>query len=190
MKIYFTSSLSQTDDKHQINIRRIFDFLKKHKHTIYPEELLKKNSAYYNSQTEKEALTAQRGLTKMKKLADLVIVEISRHSLALGQEITLALSLGKPVIALYEEGNQPHVLRDEGGDLLLLTAYNDKNLEEVIKDALEYASSQQDVRFNFFISPSIGNYLDWISKEKKIPRSVYLRTLIEKSMESDEEYNA
>jgi len=190
MKIYFTLSLSQTDDHHQTNCKRILDFLKKQKHNVFPEEILQKHSSFYHTQTDKEALTAQRELTKMKKLADLVIVEISRQSLAVGQEINLALSLGKPVIALYEEGHQPHVLRDEGGDLLLLTVYNDKNLEEVVKDALEYASSQQDVRFNFFISPSIGNYLDWISKEKKIPRSVYLRNLIEKSMEADEEYNS
>ena len=81
------------------------------------------------------------------------------------------------------------MLRDEGGDLLLLAPYNDGNLETVLADALDYASSHQDVRFNFFISPAIGNYLDWISKEKKIPRSVYLRNLIEKDMEENEEYH-
>lgn len=189
MKIYFSVSLSQMDDQLRKNCIRIIKHLKSQGHSVFPEELLEKDSGIYRSQSEKEAIRAQRELTKMKKLADLVLVEVSRQSLGIGQEISLALSLRKPVIALYEEGHRPHVLRDEGGDLLLLAPYNDGNLETVLADALDYASSHQDVRFNFFISPAIGNYLDWISKEKKIPRSVYLRNLIEKDMEENEEYH-
>ena len=189
MKIYFTVSLSQMDEDLRRNCNRIIKYLKSQGHTVFPEEILEKDSNHYLSQSEKEALRAQRELTKMKKLADLVLVEVSRQSLGIGQEISLALSLGKPVIALYEEGHRPHVLRDEGGDLLVLSPYSNDSLEEVVAGALEYASSHQDVRFNFFISPAIGNYLDWISKEKKIPRSVYLRNLIEKDMEENEEYH-
>lgn len=188
MKIYFTVSLSQMDNHLRRNCQNIIRHLKVQGHTVFPEDILDKDPEFYQSQNEKEAIKAQRALTKMKKLADLVIVEVSRQSLGVGQEMALALSLGKPVIALYEEGHRPHVLRDEGGDLLLLSAYNDENLERVVIDSLNYAASHQDVRFNFFISPAIGNYLDWISKEKKIPRSVYLRTLIEQDMDDNEDY--
>jgi hypothetical protein len=55
----------------------------------------------------------------------------------------------------------------------------------VLEKAIEYAINQQEVRF---ISPNIGRYLDWISKVKKIPRSVYLRALIERDMKENTEF--
>lgn len=189
MKIYFTVSLSQLDENVKKHCSKIVSHLKSQGHQVFPKDHFEKEISTYATQTEQEALKAQKELTRMKKTADLVIAEISKQSLGIGQEIALALSMNKPVIGLYEKGHKPHVLRDEGGDLLLLSEYTDKNLVEIIDDALEYASSHQDVRFNFFISPAIGNYLDWIAKEKKIPRSVYLRTLIEKDMESNEDYH-
>jgi hypothetical protein len=53
---------------------------------------------------------------------------------------------------------------------------------------LDFASDQQDTRFNFFISPKHQNYLDWIAKYKKVPRSVYLRELIETDMANNSEF--
>lgn len=188
MKIYFTVSLSQLDDSIRDHCIKIVDYLRAQGHQVFPSNSFQA-IPNYSEQSEEEALQAQKQLTKMKKTADLVIAEITKQSLGIGQEIALALSMNKPVIGLYEKGHRPHVLRDEGGDLLLLSEYTDKNLVDVLEDSLEYASSHQDVRFNFFISPAIGNYLDWIAKDKKIPRSVYLRNLIEKDMEDNEEYH-
>jgi hypothetical protein len=73
---------------------------------------------------------------------------------------------------------------------MIVIKYDATNLREQLKCALSFAQNNVDTRFNFFISPSIGNYLDWISKNKNIPRSVYLRTLIEKDMVINKEYNA
>ena len=70
-----------------------------------------------------------------------------------------------------------------------LREYNGLDLREVIKRSLEYLSEQMDTRFNFFISPKIGSYLDWIAKKKKTPRAVYLRKLIEKEMKENKEFN-
>ena len=65
--------------------------------------------------------------------------------------------------------------------------YNDNNLKEVLTEALVKAKDQSDVRFNFFVSPKILNYLDWIAKKRMTPRSVFLRDLIEKEMKKDED---
>jgi len=59
----------------------------------------------------------------------------------------------------------------------------------VVANALDYVSSAQDVRFNFFISPEIGRFLDWVSKKRRLPRAVYLRKLIEEDMRNNKEYN-
>src|SRR5690554_3682958 len=149
MKIYFSLSLSQMDDNIQRNAKKIVSHLKDLGHSVYPDQIYKKDSEHYQEQSPEESLEAQKELTKLKKIADLVVVEVSKQSLGIGQEIALALSMNKPVVALYEEGNQPHLLRDEGGDLLLLAPYNKKNMEEVLADAVDYAASHQDVRFNF-----------------------------------------
>ncbi len=189
MKIYFSVSLSQMDDRTRANCKVIIDYLKSLGHTVIPEEVIEKSQSTYVRQSNDQSLAAQKKLTKLKKLADLIVVEVTKQSLAVGQEVALALSMNKPVIALYDENSAPHILRDEGGDLLLMTAYSQDNLLDVLSQSLEYASSHQDVRFNFFISPAIGSYLDWISQNYKIPRSVYLRNLIEKDMTDNKEYH-
>jgi hypothetical protein len=188
MKIYFGTSISQMDEELKRSCNLILDQLRDLGHTIYHETIVEKNKDYYVAQTDDEAIDLQKELTKMKKASDLIIFEVTKKSIGIGQEIALALTLNKPVIALYKKGNRPHVLRDEGGDRLMLVSYIDSKLREVLVDSIEYASSHQDVRFNFFISPHIGNYLNWISQHKKLPRSVYLRNLIERDMMENKEY--
>lgn len=124
------------------------------------------------------------------KNSDVCIFETSIPSLGVGHLLSMALQLNKPVIALYYGDNIPSFFSKLSDDKIQLLNYSLDNINEILYDAIDYAASQQDVRFNFFISPAIGNYLDWISKEKKIPRSVYLRGLIEKNMEENDEYNS
>lgn len=58
----------------------------------------------------------------------------------------------------------------------------------LLKEAMSKAENKVDVRFNFFVTPRILLYLDWLAKNKKLPRSVYLRNLIESDMEKNKEY--
>jgi hypothetical protein len=83
-------------------------------------------------------------------------------------------------------GEKPNTGRDESG-----TGESDPGQQPMSDQAVvvfDYLSDTQDVRFNFFISPQIGNYLDWVSKNKRIPRAVYLRRLIEEDMKNNKEY--
>lgn len=191
MKVYFSTSISQMTDQTKSSSMRILAFLKEKEIEVISADFIKIFTKYGKQwgQSEEQALVAQKNLTKLRKLADVVIFEVTRPSIGIGQEISIALSLNKPIIALYREGATPHILRDQAGDLLILNSYNENNLEDVLKDSLNFAESHQDVRFNFFISPLICRYLDWISLNKKIPRSVYLRNLIEADMLSNSEYN-
>lgn len=188
MKIYFSASIKQMDEHYRDNYRKIVEILEQLGHKVIYSHIISKSYKQYRLQTEKEALEVQRKMTQWKKQADISVFEVSNPSLGVGQEITQALSINRPVICLYEEGNEPHVLRDEGGDLLLLLPYTSTNIKQVLLDALDYASEKQDTRFNFFISPQIGNYLDWVAKKRKLPRAVYLRRLIEEDMKANKEY--
>jgi hypothetical protein len=188
MKIYFTTSISKMDKDIKNNCENIVKFLEKKGHKVLHKELFEKNVRGLKNQDKKESLKAQKLLTTYKKRADIIIVESTKQSLGIGQEISLALFLNKPVIVLYSGNDAPHVLEDEGKSLLLISQYNKQNLTDILEESLDYASSQQDTRFNFFVAPKHINFMDWIAKNKKIPRSVFLRRLIEREMANDDQY--
>ena len=118
-----------------------------------------------------------------------MVAEISFPSTVhVGHELTLALDYNKPVLALYEQGKRPILFWGLEEDKFAVEEYTPDNLVEVIKSSLDFLMDQVDTRFNFFISPKHQSYLDWISKERKIPRAVFLRDLIEREMDKDEEF--
>lgn len=120
---------------------------------------------------------------------DVLVLEISTNSLTMGFLMQRALSAGKPVIALHLPGHYPLFAAGNEDEKLQVVEYSKDQITLSLRTALDYAAAQSDVRFNFFISPIIGQYLDWISKNKKIPRSVYLRNLIEEDMVKNPEYS-
>ena len=190
MKIYFSASISSMDSKAKANYVLIVKTLEDFGHNVIADHVLMRSDNGYDGQEENESLSMQRKLTKWKKQADLVVVEVSKKSFGVGQEIAQAVASNKPVIALYNCQKEPHILTDSGTDLILLIKYDEQNIKNVLQQALDYSSEQQDIRFNFFISPSLIQYLDWVSKTKRVPRSVYLRNLIEEDMNNNEEYNS
>lgn len=189
MTVYLSFSLTQSSREVKESISRIVNIITDLGHKVIPEKVGLKDSDYHKGQNETQSKITQENIVKLKKLSDIVVLEASGQSIGIGQELAFALSINKPVIVLYRDNIKPHVLRNEGGDSLILSPYNDNNLDIVLKDSIEYAQGRADVRFNFFISPAIGSYLDWISKVKKIPRSVYLRGLIEKDLSDNDEFN-
>lgn len=126
---------------------------------------------------------------KVKK-ADVVVVEVSGHSMSLGYLVGKSLEMNKPVVALYGEGNKLLFLKWMKNDKLIFCPYNKKNICSEMNLALKKAEKMVDVRFNFFISSSILSYLDWVASKRMLPRSVFLRNLIEKEMKKDKEYVA
>lgn len=186
MKVVFVASHTQKKDL-EVYYKRVIKFLEDRGLDVYSGSL-------FDEKLEKES-TANREKWYKKTVqevhkADLVVVEISYPSTAnVGHGLTYALEIGKPVIALYHKEREPIFLRGREDEKLLLFEYGDSDLENVLDSALEYATDVQDVRFNFFISPSIGRYLDWVSKNKRIPRAVYLRKLIEEEMRNNSDYS-
>lgn len=189
MKVVFIASHSQKKDLGD-SYEKIDKALKSHGHSVFsgnlfkPEKDLELAAKSHREDWYKEVLQHLKG-------SELVVIEISYPSTAnVGHILTEALDLGKPVIALYKSGRDPFFLRGRIDEKLTLLEYSDNDIDTVIASALDYAASIQDVRFNFFISPQIGNFLDWISKNKRIPRAVYLRRLIEADMKANTEFAA
>ena len=188
MKIYFVCSPAGISDYGEF-YNKIYTMVEKSGHSHVGDFNTEISSVVVNRVDEDLDVKKlhDRTMEDLKK-ADICIFETSSKSLATGHLIGLALDMGKPVIALYTDSKKPLFLSGIDNDKLQVVEYNEENLEESLKSALDYAQEQSDVRFNFFISPAIGHYLDWVAKNKKIPRSVYLRNLIEKDMANNEDY--
>jgi hypothetical protein len=122
------------------------------------------------------------------KKADVVIMEVTGHSMSMGYLISKALEMNKPVIALHKKEHAPIFIRGISDPKLIISEYCPEDVEEIMEKALKKASCLIDVRFNFFVSPRILNYLDWVSQKKMLPRSVFLRNLIEHEMKKDKEF--
>lgn len=188
MKIYFSAPISRVSEKIRGNYKLIKKTLEDLGHNVLAEHLEGKTPELLKIQTEEQALEVQRIMTRRKKQADLIIIEASTPSFGIGQEITLALHNNKQVIVLYLPGKEPHLLRDEAEDSLFIVEYTQETLKDVLRDYIEDAKDQMDVRFNFFVSPKIVSYLDWITRAKKMPRAVYLRRLIEQDIQKNKEF--
>ena len=94
----------------------------------------------------------------------------------------MALHRGKPVLLLYKEGNPPSLFDRYHDEKLICECYTQGQLNRIIEDFLEYVEGANDTRFTFFITPQIDAFLEEVSKKKKIPKSVYLRSLLEREM--------
>lgn len=188
MKIYFSAPVSRVTHEIRQNYEFIINCLRDLGHNVLAEHIKGKTADKIKKQTREQALQVQKLMTKRKKQADLVVLEVSTPSFGIGQELASALDNNKQVVALYASGHEPHLLRDENQDSLFVVEYSKVNLKQVLREVLEDARDQMDVRFNFFISPKIGAYLDWIAKHRKLPRAVFLRKLIEEHMAKNKDY--
>jgi len=188
MKIYFVASIAGKE-KYSENYRCIIENLKALGHKLFENVSPSTVKSVYGL-TDEEKIDYYRQVLNWIKNCDVVVTEASYPSLGVGFEISTALEKGKPVIVLYTEGEGPHFLEGLESEKLIIIKYSLDDLKQQLKDSLQFAAEQADIRFNFFIPPSISNYLDWISKEKRIPRSVYLRRLIEADMGKNPEYEA
>lgn len=188
MKIYFTAAIYQTEELGHI-YNKIVKTLEDQGNVVQHDHITKNTIDFIKSRTEEERIKHYRQVLRWITQSDIVVVEGSFPStLNIGHEISLALEKGKPVIVLYKQGRNSFFLHGLNSDKLFLMEYTDDTLEQIVKDSIDYAKDQSDTRFNFFISPSLSHYLDWISSTKKIPRSVYLRQLIEEDREKNKEH--
>ena len=153
MNIYFSFSLSQSDEKIRTNRRNIITVLQETGSRLLPKNILDKitHPNFYTRQTDKEKEIAQKNLIKSKKSARIIILETSFSSTGIGQELEYSVANNKPVLALYHEDYKNHILVPHHYDNFLLLQYNDKNIKETLFEGLEYLKKQQPKRFNLLI---------------------------------------
>lgn len=181
MKAYFTASI--VGKKHLLDkYLKIISHLQNRHCEVIADHILQVTEDKIRMETKEERLQFHQQLENWIASADFLIAETTFPSISVGYEISLALHRGKPVLVLYNQGDPPSLLGHHADEKLICEKYSDDTLGDIINEFLNYIKGASDTRFTFFITPTISGYLEKISKKEKLPKSVYLRKLIEADM--------
>jgi len=181
LKLYFTGSIAARD-QYIKKYKQIIEHVQGLGHEIIADHILTMSEDEIHHKTRSERLKFHTKIEKWIHTSDAMIAETSFPSISVGYEISLALRVGKPVLVLYSDGNPPSLLAHHRDEKLMCEKYTSSTLSQIIDDFLHYIDASSDLRFTFFITPKISAHLDDIAKTKKVPKSVYLRRLIENDM--------
>lgn len=185
MKIAFLASIYATLP-YKEHYFAIIDYLSKHGHSV--SHLLSVGQTFTGwSQEKKEDLLTN--FYKSIRQCDLAIAECSFPSINIGYEISHAIQHEKEIIILKSiDKDLPAVISD--------TLYSDKNpyiyeynkntLFPILKEALQFNAPKKYKKFNVLFTPNMTAKLNLISKKKNLPKSVYIRQLIEKNLAMEE----
>ncbi len=178
MNVYFTASLVGKKE-YQKNYTAIIDYLKAKGYNVVADHILNVTESQVSLQTREERLTFHKKLEGWIQSCDFMIAETSFPSISVGYEISMALQYRKPVLILYSVGDPPSLFAYHDDEKIVAEKYTPGTVKELIDNFINYVHGATDTRFTFFITPQIARYLEKISKRKKLPKSVYLRHLIE-----------
>ena len=183
MTVYFTASI--VGKKHYLaKYLAIIHYLKSKNYEVTSDHIINSTSSQIISENKDERIRFQNRLEKWISESDFMIAETSFPSISVGYEISLALQENKPVLVLYSEGDPPSLLIHHRDENLDCEKYMLSTLPEIIDNFVKYVEGAVDARFTFFITSEIASYLDKVSKKEKVPKSVYLRKLIEREMKT------
>ncbi len=191
MNIFFTASVYGRPH-FDPNYAKILTKIKEAGHMVNEENVLSFTNDEIKSWSPEKNIAHHKKLMESVKQADAFFAEVSNNSTSIGYLMSLAMQSGKPVVAFYSGQEEPHLFQtlEETSDKFQIIRYNSvKDLDKEVDYAIDFAVSAQDTRFNFFISPELSSYLDYIAKTRKIPRSVYLRNLIDRDIERHPEFD-
>ncbi len=184
MKVFFTASLR--GQKKLINdYQKIFETIEKLGCQNLDDFILKGDFPKLRGSSDRHRVALLRKAIKQIKKADIIVLEVSVHSLSMGYLMNRSLEEGKPVILLYKEGIRPFLPIGVEDPNLQTVPYSEGDLVAVLKDALEEAKRNVGSRFTIILSPRINSFLNRMARSKRIPRSVFIRSLIEKEMKRE-----
>lgn len=189
MLIYFFATTAQSHS-YQQSYMEIIHTIEKLGHKVVYEPMEEDTRQQQESMTPEERQVFYRRFLQQVNKCDMVIAEVSYpSSINIGYRISIALEKNKPVLALHAKGKASPFLDGITSDRFLYEEYSPTTVKKTIERAINFAEQHTDARFNFFISPRHINFLDFISRKRKIPKSVYLRELIERDKQVNREYN-
>jgi hypothetical protein len=162
------------------------------------ELITRKTPTSYDLVDFNEAQNVLKENQKLIKACDIVVVELSVSSFAIGYFVSLAIEEKKPIIAIYNLNEFKEVSRKiertpvtfKGfySNAFIFKEYTLATLKGTLHLALKDIKKQLTSKFNLILPPEYDKYLEWNAKYKKSPKSETVRNLIGKAMKDDEDY--
>lgn len=191
MRIFLSASIYGKQHLED-SCKKIVELTKKSGHKIISDHILKTTNKQMAQWKKDKDIKYHNFVIDGIKNADAVFAEISHSSTSVGYLIALAAQAGKPVVCFYNGEEKPHLFAtlEEQNDKFVVAQYkNVEDLNKLVPKMIDFINEGQDTRFNFFVTPKHINYMNWIAKSKRIPRSVFLRRLIEQEMKSNDNFS-
>jgi hypothetical protein len=181
MLVYFTASIVGKK-YHEEKYKNIIQHLHRLEFDVLSDHILKTTEDDIRFEKKEERIQFLHQLERWIQSCDFMVVEATFPSISVGYEISLALHRNKPVLVLYANGDPPSLLTHHDNEKIVCEQYSSETLSGILRDFVDYIKGSADSRFTFFITPKIMAHLEHVAKNEKIPKSVYLRKLIEKDM--------
>lgn len=192
MKVFFTASQRGKKEFGEY-YKRIYNHLEKIGYQHVDPMIMDVNEKEFYKQLDEKGYERHEWLfanfVNQVKKTNIVVFELSLHSLSIGFMTEKALEIGRPVVILYLKGHLPYFLAGVNNEDLQLVEYTPANLEKKIEKAMNDARQLVTTRFNFFISKNMLNYLNKISKDNQISKSTFIRNLINEHKKKNEGNN-
>jgi nucleoside 2-deoxyribosyltransferase len=191
MNVFFLASI-HGKKQYQANYQKIIDLVTAAGHKVVADHVMDRTPNVIQETTQEQSDKFYKKIIAGIKKADTVFADVSYTSTSIGYLLSVAVSLGKPVIVFFSGEEEPHIFRavDAISEKLTVVRYKKiGDLDSEVPLMIEFVNDVQDTRFNFFVSPNISSYLNWVSKHRRVPRSVYLRKLIDQDMMKNDEYS-
>jgi hypothetical protein len=187
MKIFFTASLRAKNEGFEKNILYICNALRS-EHDLCAEHILDNTLEKVSEWSFEQRLSYYGNIYKQIKNCDFFIAEVSYPSANVGYEVALALDAQKQVFLLHKSKTSAIISLlnvSEYPDQLHVIKYADTNLSSKLAFINSQFTNNNDKRFTILLPSYIINHLTKISRKMKMPRSVYIRSLIENDMKDD-----
>lgn len=181
MNIYFTASIVGKKE-YLKQYEQIIDILKSKGFSVRAEHILNATESEIQLKSREERLRFHKHLEHWISDCDFMVVESSFPSISVGYEISLAMERRKPVLILYSEGDPPSLFAHHENEKILCEKYTKDTLDSIISDFLDFVHGKSDTRFTFFLSSKQAAYLSHQAQKRRLPKSVYLRSLIDNDM--------
>lgn len=186
IKIFFNTS-SRSEKTVKESSVKIFNWITDLGFT-HCYNFLKDESEYLFDDDESKLSTLYLSVVKSLHQADIVILEVSTNSFTQGYILQKSLEMGKPVIALHQRGKYSIFIKGIKNSLLQTIEYDNFSLDQQLEDAVNFAIENLMSKFNFYLSSDISNYLTWVTKQKSVTKSEFIRALIRSHMDSNQDY--
>lgn len=185
MKIFFQAS-PRALKHYSEHIKKTYHYIERLGHVHVNDFIISKEAEKFYEYEESKLQDIYSEVISEMKRADLVILDVSIHSLTMGFYVKAALDFDKPIIILHAKNQKPRFFSGIQNDLLQIIEYAPETIPEVLEQAIDFAKDKINIRFNMFLSPELNNYLKWAAQRGGIQRSSFFRNLLMEHKEKHE----